>query len=219
MTLPQGPQPDLRGLELMVLLLAIVVAAAVGYGLGTTTAGPPTGSPPGAKATYVLTLIEIMDNKYNSSAPAQPEFFVMSGNGLTSAANITVPSNTLIEIVIASYDMGSAPPPPQYDRVTGTVNDEMTVINGTMASGTDTTQPWAQNVTSVPGGMIVHTFTVPSLNLNIPMISGDTEIAYFTANTKGTFSWFCMTPCGTGSNGLGGAMATPGWMLGQVTVT
>ncbi len=95
----------------------------------------------------------------------------------------------------------------------------MTVINGTAASGTDTTIPWGATYTSVPPSMIVHTFTVPSLNLNIPMISADTEMAYFYANVTGTFTWVCMTPCGTGSDGLGGAMAMAGWMVGQITVT
>jgi hypothetical protein len=214
----QEPRVDLRGLEVLVLIFGIITAAALGYGLGTTTPGAPSRSPNGS-STYVLTLLEIMDNAYNASAPAQPRFFVVSTNGLTSAANLTIPSHTRIEIVIASYDMGSAPPPPQYERVTGTVGDQMTVINGTMASGTNTTLPWGETVTSVAPDLIVHTFTVPSMSLNIPMISGDTEMAYFYANVTGTFTWICMTPCGTGSDGLGGAMATPAWMLGQITVT
>ena len=215
----QEPRVDLRGLEVLVLILGIIVAAALGYGLGTITAVAPAASSPGGGGTYLLSLVEIMDNAYNASAPAQPRFFLLSADGLVSTANLTIPSHTRIEIVIASYDMGSAPPPPQYDNVTGTVNDQLTVINGTVASGDDTSLAWGETVTRVPGDMIVHTFTVPSLNLNIPVISGDTVMGYFYANVTGTFAWMCMTPCGTGPDGLGGAMATPGWMTGQITVT
>ena len=212
------PRVDLRGLEVMVLGLGIITAAAVGYGIGISNPGAQARSPTGS-STFVLSLVEIMDNAFNASAPAQPRFYVVSVDGLTPAANIAIPSHARIELVIASYDTGSAPPPPQYDRVSGTVGDRMTVINGTVASGTNTTLAWGESVTSVPADLIVHTFTVPSLNLNIPMISGDTEMAYFYANVTGTFTWVCLTPCGTGSDGLGGAMAAPGWMEGQITVT
>ncbi len=207
---------SLKGLERMFWVALVVFAVGLVYVLAP---GGLHGAGPTSAGTYVLTLDEIMDNRYNASAPAQPMFFVMSDKGLASAATISIPSNTLIEIVIVSYDMGAAPPPAMYDQVTGTVNNEMTVINGTAGSGTDTSQAWGENVTSVPGDMIAHTFTVSSLGLNLPVIAGDTEIAYFTAHTKGTFTWVCETPCGTGADGMGGAMATPGWMLGQITVT
>lgn len=214
----QDPPVDLRALEVLVLLCAIVVAGAVGYGLAITTGGSSAAPSSNPSGTYMLNLVEIMDNAYNASSPAQPRFFIVSADGLTPAANLTIPSHTRIEITIASYDTGSMPPAPPYGQVTGTVNNEMTVINGTAASGDDTSVPWSETVTSVPLDQIVHTFTVPSLNLNLPVISGDTVVASFYANVTGTFRWFCMTPCGTGSDGLGGAMATPGWMIGQITV-
>jgi heme/copper-type cytochrome/quinol oxidase subunit 2 len=203
------------------IILGLVLSLGLGYYFGTITASPqirPNLTQP-SSSPLVLSIVETMNNKLNSTAPAQPKFLVATKNGLESAANITIPSGTLIELVITSYDTGSTPPPPQYDAVTGTVNNEITVINGTIASGTNITQQYQLKYTSVPGTMIIHTFTVPQLNLNIPIIGGTTEIAYFRANTKGTFQWLCLTPCGTGSDGLGGAMKTAGWMIGQITVT
>ncbi len=211
------PPPSLKGLERLGWILALVVAASLVW-VASVAAPGPAGTPP-ASGTYVLTLVETMDNLFNASAPAQPRFFVMSANGLVPATMITIPSDTDIELVIMSYDMGASPPPPSYDQVTGTTDGRMTLINGTTASGTDPTASWGANVSSVPGSMIAHTFTVPSLNLNIPVVSGDTEIAHFTAHTKGTYTWLCATPCGTGADGMGGAMAAQGWMLGQLTVT
>ncbi len=211
------PPLSLKGLERLGWVVAIVVAAGLVWEVSGALPRPTANSP--SSGTYVLTLVETMDNPFSASAPAQPRFFVMSASGLAPATNIVIPSNTPIELVIMSYDMGSSPPPPSYDRVTGTENGMMSLINGTSASGTDLTTSWGENVSSLPGSMIAHTFTVPSLNLNVPVVSGDTEVAHFTAPTKGTFTWLCATPCGTGTGGMGGAMATSGWMLGQLTVT
>lgn len=213
------PPVDLRALEVLVLLVAVAVAGAVGYGLGITTGGSAAGTPSNAGGTYMLNLVEIMDNAFNASSPAQPRYFIVTADGLASSANLTIPSHTRIVISIASYDTGSMPPSAPYGQVTGTLGNEMTVVNGTAASGDDTSVTWSETVSSVPLDQIVHTFTVPSLNLNLPVISGDTVVASFYANVTGTFSWFCMTPCGTGPDGLGGAMVTPGWMTGQITVT
>jgi len=47
---------------------------------------------------------------------------------------------------------------------------------------------------------------------------GDTEIAYLYLNQTGTFQWVCLTPCGFGPSGMGGAMTAPGSMEGQITV-
>jgi heme/copper-type cytochrome/quinol oxidase subunit 2 len=92
------------------------------------------------------------------------------------------------------------------------------LLNGTTAMGTDPTQQWGRNVTSVPGSMLAHTFTIPQLGINIPIVGGDTVIADFYINQTGTFQWLCETPCGFGSMGMQGAMMANGWMQGQVTV-
>jgi len=179
--------------------------------------------PPSAAASnstpYMLTLVETMGNKWNSTAPeSQPMFFVAGPTGLESSANISLPVHRLIELVIISYDTPT-PPPPQYSNVTGTVDGKMYLINGTSAA-LSTPQSWGAEVSSVPTSQIAHTFTITSLGINIPVIGGDTEIAFLYLNHTGTFTWQCYTPCGfpNVNSGWSAAMVTPGWMMGEVTV-
>jgi heme/copper-type cytochrome/quinol oxidase subunit 2 len=70
-----------------------------------------------------------------------------------------------------------------------------------------------QNVTSVSADSVSHTFTVPSLNLNIPVPVSSTVVAYFTVDRAGTYAWFCMTACGDP------AMSSMGWMTGSLAAS
>ena len=180
---------------------------------------PPSAAAGSNSTPYMLTLLETMGNEWNSTAAeSQPMFFVAGPTGLESSANITVPAHRLIELVIISYDTPT-PPPAQYSNVVGTVGGKMYLINGTSAS-MSTPQSWGAGVSSVPTDQIAHTFTVTSLGINIPIVGGDTEIAFLYLNQTGTFTWQCYTPCGfpNVNGGWSGAMVTPGWMMGQITV-
>jgi hypothetical protein len=78
-------------------------------------------------------------------------------------------------------------------------------------------------VTSVSNAQIAHTFTIPALGINIPLPKapkdGVTTVVFtFKATRAGDFTWQCMTPCGGGSNGMGGAMAKYAWMKGHLIV-
>jgi hypothetical protein len=162
--------------------------------------------------------MEIMDTAWNSTI-AQPQFSLVGKNGLEPAANILLPAHTLIQLTIISYDTPTPGSTDQESVVSGTVGGTVYLINSTTAMGTDVSQRWGRNVTSVPGSMLAHTFTIQQLGINIPAVGGDTVIAYFYINQTGTFQWICLTPCGFGATGMQGAMETPGWMEGQVTAT
>jgi hypothetical protein len=180
---------------------------------------PPSAAAGSNSTPYMVTLLETMGNKWNSTATeSQPMFFVAGPTGLESSANITLPAHRLIELVIISYDTPT-PPPAQYSTVTGTVGGNMYLINGTSASMA-TPQSWGAGVSSVPTNQIAHTFTVTSLGINIPIVGGDTEIAFLYFNQTGTFTWQCYTPCGfpNVNGGWSGAMVAPGWMVGEITV-
>lgn len=125
-------------------------------------------------------------------------------------ANFSVANGTKVVLTITSYDDGPSPLPAgmtTYDSVQG---------------GTETVD--GRSVTSVPNSNLSHTFTVPQLGLNvaIPAVtSGEksvTVVFTFTATKSGSFIWKCMAPCGSGSDGMGGAMAAAGWMRGTITV-
>ena len=211
-------------LVFLVLGSALLITTPVQAGVSTTLNQSGqlqlNQTPPSSNGTtFMLTLLETMANEWNSTAPeSQPKFFVAGPSGLQSSANISLPVHTMIELVIISYDTPT-PPPAQYSNVTGTVGGKMYLINGTSAS-MGTPESWGAGVSSVPTNQIAHTFTITSLGINIPVVGGDTEMAYLYLNQTGTFTWQCYTPCGfpNVNGGWSGAMVTPGWMMGEVTV-
>ena len=205
---------SLKGLEVIIILLGAVVGLTALY-VGVNY--PQSGSATQQAGPFRLTLMEIMDTAWNTTV-AQPQFTIMGTNAMQSTANILLPAHTLIQLTIISYDTPTAGSTDAEGKVSGTVGGTMYLINGTTAMGTDVAQRWAQNVTSVPGSMLAHTFSIQQLGINVPVVGGDTEIAYLMLNQTGTFQWICLTPCGLGPNGMGAAMSTPGWMEGQVTV-
>lgn len=219
----------------ILVVMAIAVAAALGFYFATiTTAGKGTIVTATMTATstvtsnstepYDLTLIITTNNIYNSTVGDQPAYYILGSNGLESSANIAVPAHRLIRLVIICYDDGPANlTSSQYATVSGTLNNEVyEVSNDNVNSSQGLTGiqvTGGQNVSSVSPDDVAHTFTVPQIGLNIPIMPSSTVTAYFTLNQSGTFSWFCQTECGSGPNGLQGAMATKGWMTGSITAS
>ncbi|MCW6168680.1 MAG: hypothetical protein LVQ96_02695 [Thermoplasmatales archaeon] len=131
-----------------------------------------------------------------------------------------------------------------YTNFTGTVGNVGYVYNGTAQyvngtlSGNSTNNitishgagwkvhhmPWNS---TFGGWEVTHTFTIlngTQIMLNVPSWAGDnpngggvTHTSFYI-NQTGTFSWQCFVPCGNELDGWGGAMATPGWMMGVVQV-
>ncbi|MGA2663779.1 MAG: hypothetical protein ABSF83_02390 [Nitrososphaerales archaeon] len=193
------------------------------FGSSSTVTETTTVSGQNASAPYVLTLIITTGNYFNSTTGDQPAYYVLGPGGLQSAANITLPANRLVELVISNYDEGNASlASPQYASVNGTVDGSELVYNNTAINSTEgpngITLRGSQTVSSLPLSEISHTFTVPMLNLNLPMASESTIVAYFRTGSAGTFLWLCESACGSGADGTAGAMSTPGWMTGTLTV-
>jgi uncharacterized cupredoxin-like copper-binding protein len=124
-------------------------------------------------------------------------------------ASFTVSKSGPITITITNHDDGTSPMSTSlesYDAVQG---------------GTETVDGAA--VTSVPNSQLSHTFTVPGLGVYIvipaaPTGGTNTIVFTFTPKKSGSFSWQCYAPCGSGSDGMGGAMAADKWMKGTMTV-
>lgn len=218
----------------VVVLIALILTAAagigIGWGFGTTVPNAPTGgaAAPSVQAnvtnsTFQITLVEVMSNTWNSSAPLQPKVFVVGPQGLESSADIVLPAHRLIQLTIVAYDAPTPNSTEAMATVTGTVGGKVYLINGTLGSGMTSdamsmmTQ-WGQNATSVPLAALTGTITLPQLGINVPFAGGETTIAYLRFDQSGTFTWICQPPCGLGKDGLSGAMSTPGWMMGEVTV-
>lgn len=206
------------------IIAAIIVVG--GVGIGVAYANSVLGAAGSIQQSvssgpYDLNLVEIMDVNYNSTIGAQPVFYVLQNGDLTSSANISLPAHRAIHITITSYDMGNASVNSQYLKVTGTVDNSVEVINGTVAMGNNVSQAWKTSATTFSASEVLHTFTIlngTNILLNIPVIPGDTEFGTFYLNSTGSFTWQCEAACGSGSNGWSGPMSTMGWMTGAIEV-
>jgi len=207
-----------------ILWAALLYLGATLVGLGVVYTGSVfTNQAAGSNSSpYAITLVETMNptstqpSSWNSNVP-QPSFFILGPSGLESAANISLPVHRLIQLTIMSYDTPTPNSTDDQGKVTGTVGGNVLLMNGTIA--TMGAMTWRQNVTSVPSAVLAHTFTITKLGINIPVVGGSTVIAYLYFDKAGTYTWICLTPCGLPSSpGDTGAMATSGWMQGQVTV-
>lgn len=220
----------------IVFMVAIGVAGiGIGYGIGDSVFNPPQAltvtstvtSSAGASnssSPYVLTLVITTENTYNATTGTQPAYYVLGPNGPESAANIALPAHRLIKLVIICYDDGAANVTgPQYATVSGTQNNTISVVNNTNVNSTQGAAGMqlsgGETVSSLPADSIAHTFTIPQLGINVPIAPSSTVTAYFTINQTGSFTWFCMTVCGSGPDGLSGAMDTPGWMTGNLAAS
>jgi plastocyanin len=216
-------------------LLALMTAAGivVGYGIGTTIPRPAAQGTTvtttvgtvssNSTAPFDLTLVITTDSIYNSTVNDQPAYFILGPDGIESSANMSLPANRLIRLTNICYDDGPANlTSQQYAQVSGTRNGVVTEVsndNVNSSQGAAGIQvSGGVTVSSLPTDDVAHTFTIPQLGLNIPIMPSSAVVAYFTLTKAGTFKWFCETLCGSGPIGAQGAMSTPGWMTGNVVV-
>jgi hypothetical protein len=140
-----------------------------------------------------------------------------------------VPANTRVNVTILGYDGCTPLRNPVWGKVTGTIGG-VEYVNGHPVSILDS---WAACT-------VQHTFTMPSLGINVPIASpttlaensnlcdtspctsGPHQVVQFSFRTPaagGMYSWQCIIPCGLGYlHGNGGPMGTPGFMSGQMVV-
>lgn len=169
---------------------AALAVLAAGCGQQSGVSVTQTASAP-RHMSYSVTIV----NGGQKSHPDWPYF---------SPGNMTLPANTTVTVTIKNEDNGADSVPASLAKVTGTVGGTETV-NG-------------KTVTAIAVKDVSHTLTVPGLGINIPIPPLSTVT--FTIQTKGpgTYVWQCMVPCGTGSSGWGGPMATMQWMKGSFTI-
>lgn len=137
----------------------------------------------------------------------------VDGPAYTPSTNLTLPANSTVTITIVNADPGdtSLPAGSPFGKVTGVIGGQASV------DGIGYSQLALDKV--------AHTFTVPSLGVNVPIPgdvpAGKSTIAVtfsFKTGAAGTYMWQCMDPCGGDPNGWGGPMAMRGYMMGTITV-
>ena len=214
------------GLTIAVLALALVIGG-IGVGIalsgrasggGTTTTATTTVLNSTANTPYVLTLVIATNNIYNATAGDMPAYYVLGPHGLESSAQINLPANRLIELVIINNDDGNASlvQSGAY-QVQGTTGNTIFVASNDNINSSEgpagISLSGGQTVSSVALANVSHTLSVPSLDLNVPIPTSSTVVAFFTIAQAGNYAWFCMTTCGDA------AMATPGWMQGTLAAS
>jgi len=117
--------------------------------------------------------------------------------------NITVTHGVPIKFIISNIDTAI------LQNFTNQVSTPFTIYNDTASGQVAIQYTQGETVSKLP---ISHTFTVPDLQIDIP-IPPDTMVVFtYTFNTPGVYSYLCTTPCGPG-------MGLAGYMLGYITVT
>lgn len=141
---------------------------------------------------------------------------------------VELPANSKVDVTIYQFDSGSPLRNQQWGMVTGTTGTTAT-LDGKSFRVIDS------NKTTVG-----HTFTVPSLGINVPLLGVDTSkptfctsgpcdpatqlhhtitFSFTTPKKAGNYRFQCFIPCGAGHYaGNGGPMQTEGWMGGYLEV-
>ena len=225
-----------RIVTLLVAFLAVAAGVAflvVHYLL----ASPPTvdftaGVQPNTGATIHVVMQEAPVNTV-STHPVWVSYFIQDPKTRqwVHTTLFTVPAGTTVDMTVYGYDSCTPLRNNFWSYVTGTVG-RVAFENG---------RPFTV-LSSWSGCNVGHTFSIPAINLNVPMGSPTLAQAanpgvcstapctpdnphktmtfsFVTPHTPGSYFWQCRIPCGGGFiAGFGGPMQTIGFMTGNMEV-
>jgi hypothetical protein len=192
--------------------------------LGTPPTVDFTSSGPGEPVDVTLQTVGTFGS---GSHPTWVSYLVESPQGpWVHTTLFQVPAHTRINVTIYQYDSGSPLRNQQLGQVSGTYANVAT-LNGKAFRVID----------SNSGNGVAHTFSIPSLGINVPLYGNNsnanlcgaapctTKSPYktirfsFTSPGPGNYRWQCFVPCGLGFlYGNGGPMSTLGYMGGFMKV-
>jgi hypothetical protein len=216
---------------LLVAFLAVAAGAAfivVHWFLG----GPPvvdyaSGTRPDTGAHIHVLMQEDPQNTV-STHPDWVSYFIHDpASGTWKHTTLfSVPAGSLVTITVLGYDGCTPLRNPFWGKVTGTIGG-VAYVDAKPVSV----------INSYSGCNVAHTFSIPALNVNVPMASPGltanlcgvspctsgphvTETFSFrTPRHPGVYIWQCRDPCGGGFiDGFGGPMQTIGFMTGTMQV-
>jgi len=220
-----------RIVTLLVAFLAVAAGVAflvVHYLL----ASPPTvdytaGVTPNTGATVHVVMQEDPQNTVTSH-PDWVSYFIQDPqtHQWRHTTLFSVPAGTKIDMTIYGYDGCTPLRNPFFSGVTGTIGG-VAYVDG---KPTKVVNSWS-------GCNVGHTFSIPSINLNVPMATPSLTanlcgtspctagphrtmtFSFMTPSNPGTYFWQCRVPCGGGFiDGFGGPMQTFGFMTGNMEV-
>jgi hypothetical protein len=128
----------------------------------------------------------------------------LATNSTTSGPNnnVTVPFGVPVTFIITNLDTAV------LENYTGPASIDFTIYSNTEDGQVAYHYSRGSTISELPAG---HTFSVPSLNIDVP-IPPDTVVSFtYTFTAPGIYEFKCMTPCGPG-------MYIPGYMIGYLIV-
>jgi hypothetical protein len=220
-----------RVVTLLVAFLAVAAGAAfivVHFFLGSpSTVDYSAGVSADTGATVHVVMQEDPQNTV-STHPDWVSYFIQDPktHAWIHTTLFKVPAGSKIDMTIYGYDGCTPLRNPYFSDVTGTIGG-VAYVNG---------KPESQ-INSWSGCNVAHTFSIPGINLNVPMASpsltanlcgtspctsGPREtmtFSFISPKTTGNYFWQCRVPCGGGFiDGFGGPMQTLGFMTGNMEV-
>jgi hypothetical protein len=220
-----------RIVTLLVAFLAVAAGVAflvVHYLLASPAAVDFTA---GVQANTGATVHVVMQEDPQNTVSTHPDwvsYFIQDpkSGGWLHTTVFSVPAGTTVDMTILGYD-GCTPLRNNFwSYVTGTTG-RVAFENG---------RPFTV-LNSWSGCNVAHTFSIPAINLNVPMgspsltanlcstspcTSGPHQtmtFSFVTPHTPGNYFWQCRVPCGGGFvDGFGGPMQTFGFMTGNMEV-
>ncbi|MEO8518501.1 MAG: hypothetical protein ABI438_04925 [Dermatophilaceae bacterium] len=188
------------GVGLVASAVAVTASACGGSSSGATAAPKAAAAP--------KTVNISMTGKIDADTGPAGTFTSKEHWPAMDPSDITISKGDTIVLTIKEYDDAptALPAGSPYNAVAG---------------GTETVDGVA--VTTVSNTDIAHTFSIPELGINAPLPKApdggfSTIVFTFKVDKAGSYTWRCFTPCGGDPKGMGGSMATMGWMKGNVTV-
>ncbi|MGH7643221.1 MAG: hypothetical protein ACRENX_09460 [Candidatus Dormibacteria bacterium] len=172
-------------------------------GFTTLQAASPTGATRGGQGVH-LTIVTNAGPQKN-----WPAF---------KPASFSVPAGQLVTIIVTNLD--AATPLPASSgadaRVTGVVGNVEKVVP-IRSEPPYAARGRARLTRSVELNKVSHTFSIPSLRLNVPITANSRTSFTVRIRKVGKYSWLCFDPCGGGSSGFAAPMGVIGYMAGTVT--
>jgi hypothetical protein len=186
------------------ILFCVMVASCVYYYFALEAA---LRTPPIAHAAQLERHMQVNLNIVINQPGLQKDWPAYTPNTLV------VPANSIVTVTLRDYDMGDTTLPK---------GSPFTTVQGVLGGVAYADE---HAYTALAPEKVAHTFTIPQLNINVPL-PGDTTtgkpygVVTFTFRTgaAGSYYFQCFDPCGTGSNGWEGPMLTKGYMHGTLIV-
>ena len=198
------------GLTAIVASLIFIVVGIISWSVGR-------GAVAASGTTAVVQVRETVPHLYLTVATPDMLGTDVGPAVLPSAA--TVPANSDVIVTIMNFD-DATPLTGVYTKYAASagIEGKFTVDTMDPANPNGPATAPAKTLAAVDPAVVSHTFTLPSLKINVPLLAKSRTTFMFHTGAPGTFEWHCQDPCGTGPAGWSGAMSVQGYMGGELTV-